>query len=250
MKSLCEKGNSDERRVFQKYVDEYAIFYTVSAVWFNLCAYVVPIGTLFISDPFPTPAQYPFAVDSEPIRSIVFFQQAFTGLQCASAICLNIFCALLLLFTAARFEILMNEIRSSKDIASFIRCIKQYYDIQRYAKEVTSTAQYTTLITLSICGLESVFTGIILIGRQPLAVKFQFISVCSTVLMGVFMCALPADILMEASENTMRSVYESKWYDQPVKVQKFVLLMMIPQSPAILQVKCVIPAFSLNYYCS
>ncbi|CAD1468487.1 unnamed protein product, partial [Heterotrigona itama] len=250
MKSCCEKGSSDERRVFQQYVDKYAMYYAASAVWFYWSGSIVSIGTLFISDPFPTPAEYPFPVDFEPIRSIIFLQQAITGLQCSSSICINIFCALLLLFTAARFEILMNEMRTVNNISSFVKCVKKYYDIKSYAKEVTNTARYTTLITLSICGIESVFTGVILIGRQPFAVKLQFLSVCSTVLLGVFMCAWPADNLIHVSENAMRAVYESKWYDQPVKVQKFILLMMIPQSPVILQIRCIIPAFSLNYYCS
>ena len=34
----------------------------------------------------------------------------------------------------------------------------------RYAEEVANTARYTTLITLCICGIESVFAGIIFIG--------------------------------------------------------------------------------------
>ncbi|KAK1123109.1 hypothetical protein K0M31_008742 [Melipona bicolor] len=250
MKSCYEKGNLHERRVFQQYVDKYAMYYAASAAWFYWTGSTVPIGTLFISDPFPTPAEYPFPVDSEPIRSIIFLQQSLVGLQCSSAMCINIFCALLMLFTAARFEILMNEMRTVNNFASFVKCVKKYYALKRYAKEVTNTARYTTLITLSICGIESVFAGIILIGRQPFAVKLQFISVCSTVLLGVFMCAWPADNLIYVSKDTMRAVYESKWYDQPLKIQKFILLMMIPQSPVILRIRCIIPAFSLNYYCS
>ncbi|XP_043519029.1 uncharacterized protein LOC122533430 [Frieseomelitta varia] len=250
MKSCCEKGNSHERRVFQQYVDKYAMYYVASAAWFYCTATTVLIGTLFIPDPFPTMAEYPFPVDSEPIRSIIFLQQSLVGFQCSSAMCINIFCALLMLFAAARFEILMNEMRTDNNVALFVKHVKKYYALKRYAKEVTNTARYTTLITLSICGMESVFAGIILIGRQPFAVKLQFVSVCSTVLLGVFMCAWPADNLIYVSENAMRAIYESKWYDQSLRVQKFILLMMIPQSPVILQIRCIIPAFSLNYYCS
>lgn len=44
-------------------------------------------------------------------------------------------------------------------------CLKLYYLFHvRYAEEVVSSARYTTLITLSICGVESVFGGIIIIG--------------------------------------------------------------------------------------
>ncbi|XP_012348109.1 uncharacterized protein LOC105736721 [Apis florea] len=250
IKFCCENANSYERQVFQGYVKNYAIFYGISAIWFYWCALIVVVGTLFISDPFPTNAEYPFPVDFEPVKSIVFVQQALVGFQCSAHLCINIFCALLLLFAAARFEILMNELRAVENIESLIKCIEKYYAVRRYAEEVVSSARYTTLITLCICGVESVFGGIIFIGREPFTVKFQFLTVSATTLLAVFMCAWPADYLMDVSENTMRMVYESKWYKRSLKVQKFVLFMTVPQTPVILRIRCIIPAFSLNYYCS
>ena len=131
MKSCCEKGNSHERRVFQQYVDKYAMYYAASAVWFYGTTVTVLIGTLFICDPFPTMAEYPFPVDSEPIRSIIFLQQSLAGLQCSSTMCINIFCALLMLFAAARFEILMNEMRTVDNVALFVKYVKKYYALKR-----------------------------------------------------------------------------------------------------------------------
>ncbi|KAF3430449.1 hypothetical protein E2986_11515 [Frieseomelitta varia] len=131
MKSCCEKGNSHERRVFQQYVDKYAMYYVASAAWFYCTATTVLIGTLFIPDPFPTMAEYPFPVDSEPIRSIIFLQQSLVGFQCSSAMCINIFCALLMLFAAARFEILMNEMRTDNNVALFVKHVKKYYALKR-----------------------------------------------------------------------------------------------------------------------
>ncbi|XP_050586348.1 uncharacterized protein LOC126920277 isoform X2 [Bombus affinis] len=250
MKSCCKEANSYERQVFQRYVDKYAVYYAASAAWFYWCGAIVPIGTFFLPDPFPTNAEYPFPVDFEPVRSIIFLQQSLVGMQCSSLLCTNIFCALLLLFAAARFEILMTEIRAANSVKSLIKCVKKYYTRKRYAEEVANTARYTTLITLCICGVESVFAGIIFIGRQPFTLKLQFVTVSVTVLLAVFMCAWPADNLIDVSENTMRAVYQSKWYEQSLRTQKFILFMMIPQSPVILRIKCFIPAFSLNYYCS
>lgn len=132
MKFCCENANSYERQVFQGYAKTYAIFYGVSAIWFYWCALIVVVGTLFISDPFPTNAEYPFSVHFEPVRSIVFVQQALVGFQCSAHLCINIFCALLLLFAAARFEILMNELRAVENIESLIKCIEKYYVIRRY----------------------------------------------------------------------------------------------------------------------
>lgn len=132
IKFCCENANSYERQVFQGYVKNYAIFYGISAIWFYWCALIVVVGTLFISDPFPTNAEYPFPVDFEPVKSIVFVQQALVGFQCSAHLCINIFCALLLLFAAARFEILMNELRAVENIESLIKCIEKYYAVRRY----------------------------------------------------------------------------------------------------------------------
>ncbi|XP_078051591.1 uncharacterized protein LOC144477729 [Augochlora pura] len=68
--------------------------------------------------------------------------------------------------------------------------------------------------------------------------------------MEVFMCVLPADNLIHVSENTVRSAYESKWYEQMLDVQKTVLRILMPQMPVAISVKCIIPSLSLEYYCS
>lgn len=132
MTVYCERANSFERSVFQGYVDKYVVLYGASVAWFYMCCVTVVCGTFFISDPFPTSAEYPFRVDYEPLRTIVFAQQALAGFQCSAILCTNVLCALLLLFAGARFEILMNDLRAVKNPHSLIRCIKKYYDVKRY----------------------------------------------------------------------------------------------------------------------
>ncbi|CAL7939839.1 unnamed protein product [Xylocopa violacea] len=230
MTYCCEKASSYERHVFQRYVDKYSAFYGISAIWIYVTTSIVIVGTLFISDPFPTDAKYPFAVNFEPVRSIIFVHQALVGMQCAAHTAIAAFCALLLLFSAARFEILQLELQAVKDVASLINCIKKYRKVKRYATEVVHGVRLIALITVIMCGVSVVFSGITIIG--------------------VFMCTWSADHLMDISENAMRSAYESKWYRQPLRLQKYVLFTLVPQAPVILSVRFVIPALSLDYYCS
>lgn len=132
MEVCCKKAKSYERRVFQRYVNRYSTFYGMAAIWSYMTATVVVLGTLFTPDPFPTNAEYPFPVNFEPIRSVIFVHQALVGLQCAGHVCINIFCALLLLFTAARFDILMIKLRTVKDDETLIECIRNYCCVKRY----------------------------------------------------------------------------------------------------------------------
>ncbi|CAL7939840.1 unnamed protein product [Xylocopa violacea] len=246
----CETASSYEAHVYQRYVDKYSVFYGIIAIWFYMTGFIVILGTLFISDPLPTNAEYPFVVNFEPVRSIVFVHQAFVGMQCAAHMAISIFCALLLFFASARFEILQLELRAVKDLDSLTKCIKKYHRVKRYATEVICAVRSIALITVVICGVATVFSGITIIGRQPFTVKIQFFSLASIALLKVFMCTWPADHLMHISENAMQGVYESEWYKQSLRIQKCILFTLVPQAPVILSVRFVIPTLSLNYYCS
>ncbi|XP_076763154.1 uncharacterized protein LOC143430663 [Xylocopa sonorina] len=246
----CKRARSYERHVFQRYVDKYSMFYGMSAVWIYATGLLVILGTLFLSDPFPTNARYPFAVDFEPVRSIIFVHQALVGMQCAAHVSIAVFCALLLLFSSARFEILQLELRSVQDVVSLVKCIKKYHSIRRYATEVIYATRPIIVITVVLCAVVTVFCGIIFIGRQPFTVRIQSICLASIALLKVFMCTWPADHLMDMSENVMRGAYESKWYRQSLTLQKYILFTLVPQAPVVLSVRFVIPTLSLNFYCS
>ncbi|XP_017799434.1 PREDICTED: odorant receptor 49a-like [Habropoda laboriosa] len=120
----------------------------------------------------------------------------------------------------------------------------------RYATDVVTTIRLLVLITVITCTVACVFAGINLIGKQPFAVKAQFLTVSGTALLEVLMCSLPADHLIDMSENIMQGIYESKWYERSLKIQKSTVLMLTPQSPVTVKIKCLIPVLSLNFYCS
>ncbi|XP_053997444.1 uncharacterized protein LOC128886511 [Hylaeus anthracinus] len=164
MVDYCAKARSYERFVLQRYVNKYSTFYGVSATWFYLTATVVVVGSLFVDQPFPTEAEYPFPVNFMPLRTTLFIHQAFVGLQCAAIVCMNMFAALLLLFAAARFEILMLELRSVQDIGTLIQCIRKYYHVRKYAQEVVTFVQYTALSTTIVASVLLVLSGFHIVG--------------------------------------------------------------------------------------
>ncbi|XP_076621672.1 uncharacterized protein LOC143342074 [Colletes latitarsis] len=132
MTEYCANAKPYERSVLQQYVDKYSKFYGTAATWFYTTVIAFVIGTLFISQPFPVDAEYPFPVDYEPLRTTIFLHHSYVGLQCASIVCTNVFAALLLLFAAARFEISMVEFRAVHDVETLRQCVQKYYRVRRY----------------------------------------------------------------------------------------------------------------------
>ncbi|XP_026669980.1 uncharacterized protein LOC108625406 isoform X1 [Ceratina calcarata] len=255
MRLYCKAANLSERQILQEYVDKYAAFYGSSATWFYVSALSVIFGTLFVSDPFPTNAEYPFSVDFEPLKSIIFIHQAVAGMQCAAHLSMNVFCALLLLFAAARFQILAAEMVDVDGIRSLVKCVKKYRIVRgrrgfRYAIEAARGMRVVVMVTYTFVIMSCVFSGVTIIGGASFTVKMQSFLLLGAGLLEAFMCALPADHLMEMSERVMQGAYESKWYMRPLDVQKCLLFMTIPRPPVVLSIKCIMPALSLNYFCS
>ncbi|XP_076656698.1 uncharacterized protein LOC143361300 isoform X2 [Halictus rubicundus] len=245
-----KNAKSYERDVYQRYVDTYCRFYGLTVMWYFVSPIVVVLGSVFLPQPFPTVSEYPFRVDYEPVKTIIILHQTFVGLQCSAAISVNMFAAMLLLYTAARYEILMIDLRESTSIDALAMCVKKYYSVTRFAKDVTDATQYIVSFTIMFSSVVLVLCGLNIIGRTTFLVKLQFMALSWTALMEVFMCALPADRLINMSTNAVRSVYESTWYNQVLGVQKTVLRILVPQEPVVISFRCIIPRLSLEYYCS
>ncbi|XP_043251697.1 uncharacterized protein LOC122396964 [Colletes gigas] len=250
MTEYCANATSLERSILQQYLDKYAKYYAMAAMWVYGTGTFIVVGNLFVPQPFPVEAEYPFPVDYEPLRTVIFLHHGYVVMQCAAVVCINMFAALLLFFAAARFEILMVEFRAVHNIETLTQCVQKYYRVRSYAMEVVSVIQYTAIYTTMMATLPLVLCGLNVIGRQPPMVKMQFVFLAGTVMLEVFMCAWPADNLMEVSENAIRSFYESTWYDGSVRFQKNLLLSLMPQEPVAISLACLIPVLSLRYYCS
>ncbi|XP_043508199.1 uncharacterized protein LOC122527772 [Frieseomelitta varia] len=53
-----------------------------------------------------------------------------------------------------------------------------------------------------------------------------------------------------SSEKVSRSGYNGKWYETTLEMQKCLLNVLVYQEPVIFSINCVVPEFSLPYYCS
>ncbi|EFN74036.1 hypothetical protein EAG_14620 [Camponotus floridanus] len=103
MESYCKHAIGYEKDILQQYVDRYAMFYATAAMWFYLTAFAVVCSPPFSSDTFPTYAKYPFNVNYQPLKTVIYVQQSTVGIQMASVLCINILIALLLWFASARY---------------------------------------------------------------------------------------------------------------------------------------------------
>ncbi|XP_076657444.1 uncharacterized protein LOC143361729 isoform X3 [Halictus rubicundus] len=205
-----------EREVYQRYVDKYSPFYGISTTWNALSAFFVMIGALFTAQPFPMVAEYPFPVDHEIVRSTIYLQHSYVCVQCMCTLNSNMMAAMLMLFAAGRFEILIIDLRTATSIDDLKNCIEQCYVVKKFAQDVVHGVEYITIITLIISSGNLVLCGLNIIG----------------------------------SETAVEGVYEARWYDQELRVQKTVLQMLIPQKPIVISLRFVMVALSLNYYCS
>nr|XP_033339137.1 uncharacterized protein LOC117227744 [Megalopta genalis] len=202
-----KSAKSYERRVFQRYVNTYAKFYGLAALWYYVSSAVVVFGSILLPQPFPTVSEYPFRVDYEPVRTIIFVHQAFVGFQCSAAVCVNMFAAVLMLYAAARFEILMIDLKEATSYDAFAVCVQKYHAVTGFAKDVVKGTRYIALFTVVYSGIALVLCGLNIIGRQSFLVKLQFCFLAWVSLVEVFMCVLPADNLI----NVIVSV-TVEWY--------------------------------------
>nr|XP_033339129.1 uncharacterized protein LOC117227738 [Megalopta genalis] len=216
MTNYLDKAESHEMAIFQRYVDTYSTYHGTSTLFPYLCATLVVVATLFLEQPFPVVTEYPFRVDYEPIRTIIFLNHSFVALQNGSSISLNTLTALLLLFAAARFDILMLHLGKAVTVADLKECMKMYDDVKRYAHDVVGGIQYITLSTV-------LFTSIILVN---------------------------AGLNIIGSEGALRSVYNVKWYERDSSVQRMIYRMMVRQKPIVISFVYLVPQLSLDYYCS
>lgn len=130
---ICIKAAQQyEEKIFHKYIEKCYTFYACSITCMYLTTTAFIIGPAFSSASFPIDAEYPFQINYTLVKIIIYLQQTLVGYQCAAHVCLCIFGALLLWFTAARFECLAMELQKITNIGMLIACVKKQLHIRRY----------------------------------------------------------------------------------------------------------------------
>ncbi|XP_025262026.1 odorant receptor 4-like isoform X2 [Camponotus floridanus] len=251
MENYIQQAKSEEKNVFQKYIDKCKLFYGLTISWIAITAIAIIFGPFLLPQPFPIEVKYPFYVSQQPLKTIIYLHHAVNVYQSYVQVCSNVFVAVLLWFIAARFEILSHQFRKVRSFSEFKICIQLHQQLLRYAKEVTKAVRYITLSTIGFSTVAVVFSGLTFLSRQPLTIKAQFLTVGASSLIEVFVCAWPADYVLSTSNNVGYAAYESLWYKKEVSLQKDLIYVKSRcQQPVSVTVPCMLPTLSLNYYAS
>lgn len=133
MEYNLEYAEEHERDVYQRYADKCVPFYAGStfAVFLTAISTSLVVPLITVDQTFPTEAKYPFDVECEPLRTLIFVHQFIAIWQCFSTVCLCSYVAILIWFTAARFEILSQQFRVVNGVHEIIACIQQHVKLLR-----------------------------------------------------------------------------------------------------------------------
>ncbi|XP_032686932.1 odorant receptor 49b-like [Odontomachus brunneus] len=252
MEHSFEYAEAHEKDVYQRYTNKCVPFYAFSIFSVFLTALAtVAVPLITVNQTFPTEARYPFDVEHEPLKTIIFLHQFIVVWQCFSNVCHGGFIGILIWFTAARFEILSQQFRAVRGPRELITCVREHIKLLRYAREIIAAIRLVMLLIIIICSWVFVASGLTIIGRTTIADKTQFIILSTAALMEVFACAWPADYLMDASTDVAQAVYNSLWYNESITFQrKTCFLLLRSQIPVAISVSSFLPAISLHYYAS
>lgn len=131
MITYVKEAQQYEKKIFHKYIKKCHTFYGCSIVCMYLTGVAFIIGPAFSPASFPADAEYPFQINYKSVKVIIYLQQTLVGFQCTAHICLSVFGALLLWFTAARFECLAVELKKITNIGMLIICVKKQLHVRR-----------------------------------------------------------------------------------------------------------------------
>ncbi|XP_014477089.1 PREDICTED: odorant receptor 49b-like [Dinoponera quadriceps] len=231
LEDYCKRAKPEEREVFHRYIYSCKSVYVGSVCAFTVTGLLLIISPLVEPHPFPVDIEYPFYVDYQPVKTIIYLHHILLLYQSYTQVCSNIFVALLLWFVSARCDILSDRFRAVTKFEELHACVTEH-------QELLNMNDVNTRIMLSR-------------SRQPMSVKSTFLIFFISSLAKVYLCAWPADHLLSASTNIAHAAYESMWYNGEANLQKnFLHILLRSQHPIAVNVPCMLPTVSLNYYTS
>ncbi|XP_019700415.1 uncharacterized protein LOC105190676 [Harpegnathos saltator] len=251
LENYCKRAKPEEKAVFHHYIDSCKLIYVGSMCAFTITGLLIIISPLVEPHPFPIDIEYPFDVDYQPMKTIIYLHHILLLYQSYAQVCSNIFVALLLWFISARCDILSGRFRAVTKFEELRACLIEHQELLRYGRKVTLSIRYVVLASLAISTIVIIFTGCTFLSRQPISVKSTFLIFFIASLAKVYLCAWPADHLLSASTNIAHAAYDSMWYNREVGLQKiFLHAVLRSQYPIAVNVPCMLPTVSLNYYAS
>ncbi|CAL7939843.1 unnamed protein product [Xylocopa violacea] len=249
METFCKNASTEERIVLQRYVDKYKYFHCIYISWCFLTTVFVISGPFYLPQTFPTYAIYPFSVEQQPLKSFIFLHQSFVGFQVSSGMAIDSQIALLLRYTAARFELLGNQLRNAKSDRKLNACIEKHNQLLRYTKRIRRSIRFLILTTITTTSVAVIFGSLNLVTKQPLPLKALYAIVVFSASVELFMYAWPADNLMRMSTKIAVDAYNKAWFEAHVGIQKKILFIILrSQKLEAIQISAIVPKLSLPYY--
>ncbi|XP_025262023.1 uncharacterized protein LOC105259377 isoform X2 [Camponotus floridanus] len=240
MENYSKHANSTERNVIQEYINKHIVIYGITLTLMTVALVAMILVPLILARPV-LELEYPFSIDYQPMRGIIYLHQSFALYQVYVQVCATVFLALLLWFSTARFEILANKFRIATEYSDWKACIQEHQELLKFTRQVTFSISHITLSSL----------GVSTITRFPMFVKMQYSIICCSSLAKVFLCTWPADHLMSMSCYAGDAAYNSLWYEHEIASQKIMLYTLLrTQRPVIVSVPGLVTALSLQHYAS
>lgn len=131
MENYIQQAKSEEKNIFQKYIDKCKLFYELTLSWIAISAIGIIFGPFLLPQPFPIEVQYPFYVGQQPLKTIIYLHHVMAVYQSYVQVCSNVFVAVLLWFVVARFEILSHQFRKVRSFSEFKICIQLHQQLLR-----------------------------------------------------------------------------------------------------------------------
>ncbi|XP_029038287.1 putative odorant receptor 85d [Osmia bicornis bicornis] len=249
MEEFCKRATPSERIVLQRYVDRYKYFHGVYTLWCFLTTVFVISGPLYSPQTFPTHAIYPFSVERQPLKCFIFFHQSLVGFQVSSGMATDTQVALLLRYTAARFELLAMQLHAAKSGRELNACIKEHSELLRYTRKVCESVRFLVLATVATTTIAVIFGSLNLVTDQPLPLKILYAIIVFSASVELFMYAWPADNLMRMSARIAIDAYNTNWFESDLAMQrKIYFIIRRSQKLEIIRINGIVPRLSLLYY--
>ncbi|XP_076380243.1 odorant receptor 13a-like [Megalopta genalis] len=249
LETFCKHATEEENVVLQRHVDRYKYSHGIYTACCFLTSIFVICGPLYSPQDFPTHAKYPFPVEHQPVRGIIFLHQALVGFQASAGMAIDAQIALLLRFATARFEILGTQLDRARSESEFNACIEKHTRLLRYTKSIYTAVKFIVLATAITTNLAVIFGSLNLITRQPLTLKILYALVVVSASGELFVYSWSADSLVQQTTYTGTKAYDTDWFQLDAKLQKKIYFMIFrSQKCEAIQISGLLPQISLSYY--
>jgi len=129
LEDFCKRAKPEERNIFHRYINSCKSIYIGSICAFTVTGLLLIISPIVEPHPFPIDIEYPFSVDYQPLKIIIYLHHILLIYQSYAQVCSNIFIALLLWFVSARCDILSNRFRAVTKFTELRACIEEHQEL-------------------------------------------------------------------------------------------------------------------------